>query len=382
MALRDLRGQRKRRSGEDLVRHLQSFELRPKFSVGIWYLSPFASRFHDKYQPDRDIPARLDLVATLKDYGVVGVEAHYPAEVNEENLELWKSFIRDTGIRLVALAPGIFYDREFEFGALSSPIPEARRKAIQRTIRTLELSRELDTDVTIVWPGIDGYENPFGQNFADLRARFVEGLAEAMDTVPGVRVAFEPKPYEPRGRILFGTTAEGLLLAHRVEAMLAHPENRRLLQEGHALVGLNPETGHMLMGYEDLAYSFSLACEEGRLAHSHWNSQPLGNYDQDLNVGVVSPEQAEAALYALKMHGYEEHFGIDINPERMPPEVAIKNSIDALRAAADRVNHLDHGRIVWAMEHPHRARGWLEAYLVRQRARDPKVLPSLWELPR
>lgn len=46
-------------------------------------------------------------------------------------------------------------------------------------------------------------------------------------------------------------------------------------------------------------------------------------------------------LYALKMHGYEEHFGIDINPERMPPEVAIKNSIDALRAAADRVNHYD-----------------------------------------
>ena len=148
------------------------------------------------------------------------------------------------------------------------------------------------------------------------------------------------------------------------------------------MVGLNPEAGHILMGHEDLAYSLSLACEEGRLAHTHWNSQPLGNYDQDLDVGVISPEQTEAALYVLKMHGYEEHFGIDINPERMPPEVAIRNSIDALRAAADRINHLDHERIVWAIEHPDRARGWLEAYLIRQRARTPDVLPTLWELPR
>ncbi|MCS7172652.1 MAG: TIM barrel protein [Armatimonadetes bacterium] len=234
MPLRDLRGQTVRRSGEELVRHLQHFVLEPKFSVGVWYLSPFASRFHDKYTPDRDLPARLDLIASLKGRGVVGVEAHYPTELNEDNLDRWRAFIRDTGIRLVALAPGIFYDRDFEFGALSSHLPEVRRKAIQRTIRTLELCRELAADVAILWPGIDGYENPFGQNFAELRARFAEGLAEAMDAVPGVRVAFEPKPYEPRGRILFGTTAEGLLLAHRVEGMLSHPENRRLLQEGHA----------------------------------------------------------------------------------------------------------------------------------------------------
>ena len=134
--------------------------------------------------------------------------------------------------------------------------------------------------------------------------------------------SLEPKPYEPRGHILYGTTAEGLLLAEKVERLLTHPENRQLLAEGHALAAMNPETGHMLMAYQDLAYAFSLVCEYGRLAHTHWNSQPLGNYDQDLNVGVVSPEQTEAALYALKMAGYQEHFGIDVNPERMPVDVA------------------------------------------------------------
>lgn len=382
MALRDLREQQGQRSPEELIAHLDAFELTPRFSLGVWYFSPMASRFHDKYAPDLDIRRRLDLVGGLKGDGVVGVEAHYPAEISEDNLDLWKQFSKDTGIRLVTIIPGLFYDREFEFGSLSSPLPEARRRAIDRTVTTLRLNKELDTDFAIVWPGIDGYENPFGQDFAAMRRRFAEGLAEAMDAVPGVRIAFEPKPYEPRGRILYGTTAEGLLLAQKVEGRLRHPDNRRLLGEGHALLALNPEAGHMLMGYEDLAYAFSLACEEGRLAHTHWNSQPLGNYDQDLNVGVVSPEQTEAALYALKMHGYQEHFGIDVNPVRMPVVTAIRNSIDALRAAADRVNSLDHEQIVWAIMHPDRARGWLEAYLIRQRARRPERLAPLPPLSR
>ena len=195
--------------------------------------------------------------------------------------------------------------------------------------------------------------------------------------MPGVRIAFKPKPYEPRGRIIFGTTPEGLLLGKQVESILAHPDNRALLDDGHKLCCMNPEVGHVLMGYEDLAYAFSWPLSEGRLAHSHWNSQPLGNYDQDLNVGVVSPEQLEALLYTLKMHGYRGYFGIDINPERLPVDRAIRISMDAIRAANDRVNGLDHEAIMYAHDHPERARGWLEAYLVRARAPDPDRLSPL-----
>ena len=101
---------------------------------------------------------------------------------------------------------------------------------------------------------------------------------------------------------------------------------------------MNPEIGHALMAYEDLPYAYSWPLSEGRLAHMHLNSQPLGNYDQDLNVGVVSPEQIEALMYVLKMHGYQGWFGIDINPERMPVETALRINMDAIRAANDRIN--------------------------------------------
>jgi len=125
-----------------------------------------------------------------------------------------------------------------------------------------------------------------------------------------------------------------------------------------------------------------MAMEYGRLAHTHWNSQPLGNYDQDLNVGVISPEAMEATLYALKMYGYTGYFGIDINPERMPVDLALRNSMDALRAANDRINNLDHEAILYATDHPDKARGWLEAYLIRARARRPEKLAPLARLMR
>jgi xylose isomerase len=382
MALVDIREQAKRRTPEELVKHLSSFELDLKFSAGIWYFAPGGGRFHDRYVPEQSIEARLEVAAGLVDYGLKGMEAHYPNEINEDNLGVWKGFVRDTGVRVVTVVPLLFWDARFEWGSLSSPIPEVRQAAIQRTIRTLGLNKELDTDFAIVWPGIDGYENPFGMDLVAARDCFAQGLAEAMDAVPGVRVAEEPKPYEPRGHILYGTSYEGLLLAQKVEGLLESEENKKLLAEGHALVGLNPEVGHMLMGYEDPPYAFSLIMEYGRLAHTHWNSQPLGNYDQDLNVGVISPEQTEASLYVLKMYGYQGYFGIDINPERMPVEQAVRNCMDALRAANDRVNSLDHEKVIWATTHPDKARGWLEAYLIRMRAMHPENLPPLKGLQR
>ena len=379
MPLIDLRAQAASRSPEDLVRHLESFELELKFSAGIWFFSPPDSRFHGKYKPDLDLDQRLEIAASLAGYGLSGIEAHYPNEVNEDNVEVWLRFSRDTGIRLITVIPLLFYDPDFEFGSLSSPLPEPRRKAIERTRRSLALAREIDADFSVVWPGIDGYENPFGIDLAAMRRRFAEGLAEAMDAVPGMRVAFEPKPYEPRGRILYGLTPEGVLLGHQVESMLQAEENRTRLAEGHRLMCMNPEIGHLMMGFEDLPYALSWPLSEGRLAHTHWNSQPLGNYDQDLNVGVISPEQLEAGLYTLKMHGYNGYFGIDVNPERMPVDVALKNSMDALRAANDRINGLDHAAIVEATTAPDRHRGWLEAYLIRRRCPNPGRLHPMEE---
>ncbi|MEM1506826.1 MAG: TIM barrel protein [Candidatus Bathyarchaeia archaeon] len=372
MVFMDLRKQKIRRSKEEMLKHLKSFRLEPKFSIGVWYFYPGGGRFHEPYVERGSIHDVLRKVAVMYDKGVIdstfGLEAHYPNEVNYDLLDEYRSLQKETGVRLITVVPGLFYDRVFEFGSLSNPDPKVRRIALQRTIETLRLAKEIDADFVVVWPGIDGYENPIGTEFYSMWDNFETGLAEAMDAVPGVRVAIEPKPYEPRGNNIYRNTANGILMARNVESLLKSEENRRLLSEGHALVGLNPEVGHVLMGHEELAYAFASIMREGRLAHTHWNSQPLGNYDQDLNVGVLGLDQMYAALLVLKMYGYEGRFGIDINPERMPVEVAIALNVNALRAACERINSLDFDRLVEAMYDPANNRGVAEDVMTRSLA--------------
>jgi xylose isomerase len=239
----------------------------------------------------------------------------------------------------------------------------------------LKISKELETDITVVWPGIDGYENPFGVDFYGMWDRFETAVAKSMDEVAGVRITIEPKPYEPRGNNIYRNTANGILMARNVEKLLESEINKRILDEGHALVCLNPEVGHVLMGHEELAYALASILSEGRLAHTHWNSQPLGNFDQDLNVGVLGIDQMYAALLVLRMYGYDRYFGVDINPERMPIETAIVLNINAIRAACARVNELDCDRIVTAMFNPKDNRGVLEDVLTRSLApRSTKLL--------
>lgn len=368
MSLVDLRPQATRRSPQKMVEHLNAFNLDLKFSAGVWFFAPGGSRFHDRYVPKMSMEEILEIAAGLKQYGLGAVEAHYPNEINEQNIDLFKTWSRDNGMRVVTVVPNLFYDAQFEFGSLSSPIDKVRDAAIARAKTALQFNKELGTDFGVVWPGIDGYENPFGLDFYAMWDRFEAGLAEAMDAVPGVRVAIEPKPYEPRGVNIYRNTPDGVLMAQDVESRLQHPENKKLLAEGHALVGMNPEIGHVLMGTEDLPYAFARIMRQGRLAHTHWNSQPLGNYDQDLNVGVISPEQGEAGLYVLKMYGYRGWFGLDLNPERMSVQQALINSMDAVRIYNDRVNSLDHEKVIFCTTHPDKARGALETLLLRARA--------------
>ena len=77
------------------------------------------------------------------------------------------------------------------------------------------------------------------------------------------------------------------------------------------------------------------------------------------------------------MYSYKGYYGIDINPVRMPVQIGIKNSMDAIRAANDRVNSLDHESIMFANANPDKARSWLEAHLIRARAQHPDQLSPL-----
>ena len=362
--VKDLQYQKKLWTPETLLPHLKTFSLKPKISVGIWYFSPGGGRFHDRFVPETTIEERLNLIAEMKKSGIKGVEAHYPTEINERNIHLYRNLIKETGIKVIGIPFGHFFDKQFEFGALSNPDPVIRALAIEIAIKGMHLVKELGTATAISWPGMDGYTYDIGTIYPWMWQYYDKSMAKILDAVPGVRVALEPKPYEPAINNIFRTTAEGILAAERIESYVTHPNNRKLLQEGYALFGLNPEFGHVRMGYEAAGAAYALVGMHGRLAHVHINSQPLGNYDQDLNVGVVDVQQTYAMLYALKMMAYDEYIGIDINPEHMPVQTALEINIEMITKLAEKLDTLPHEAIIDCYLHPAQNRGKLERLLM------------------
>ena len=385
-SMRDLRAQAIRLSPDDYVRRLEmSFD--PKFSAGVWFFGSGSSRFHMSYKKDIDIQERLEIAAEMAAYGLQAVEAHYPWEINEENVDLYRELEKRSGVT-VSIVGGIggdFRQLDAQFGTTSSVIKKVREKYVETTINGLKLAKELKA-LGVSWPATDGYMYPLGTHFYDMWDRFESALAEALDQVPGVRVAIEPKPYEPAINNIYRNTPDGIVMARDVEARLKSAENLEFIKQGHAVVGLNPEIGHVRMGFEDVAYAYSRVMREGRLAHTHLNSQPLGNFDQDLNVGVVGMETVEALLFALRMYGYGGYLGIDINPEKMPVQVALANCFNAVHLANGVVNNLDHEAVLEHYFNPESRRGDLENHLTLARAKGvdtsqfvPKDIIQKWE---
>ena len=363
MSLQDLRYQKTFRNREEMLRHLKTFKLDIKPCAGLWYLSSGGSRFHEPFGEQADIARRLDMVYELAACGLKAIEGHYGWEINPENLHLYKKLRKETGLHITQIGGTAFFHREFEFGSLSNPVAKIRDSATKKLVEVMKFAKEADADAVGLWPGGDGYTYPYGHSFCQMWEFFEGALADAMDEVPGVMVRVESKPCEPIPNNIYRTSGDALLLARDVEARLKNPVNRKLLADGFCLVGMQPEIGHIRMAYEDTPYVFARICREGRMSHPHFNSQPLGNYDQDLNIGVVEWDQAEAGLLALKMAGFKECIGIDINPERMSPVKAVKNNIRVLEIMNERIERLPYERLLDCYYNPETNRGELEMIL-------------------
>ncbi|MHA1728717.1 MAG: sugar phosphate isomerase/epimerase family protein [Promethearchaeota archaeon] len=363
--LRDLRYQKVYRNSNEMIKHLKGFKISPKFSVGMWFFSPGGGRFHDRFVPDLSIEERINILAEMKNIGISGVEAHYPKEINEDNIDLYKNLEKETGIKVVGIPFSHFFDKKFEFGALSNPDPEIRKIAINIAVGGMRLAREIGAYNVISWPGMDGFTYDIGTIYPWMWRFYDEAMAEVIDKVPGIRVALEPKPYEPAINNIFRTTAEGILAAQRIESLIKNEKNLKYLNQGYSLFGLNPEFGHVRMGYEPAGAVYALVGMHGRLAHVHLNSQPLGNFDQDLNVGVVDIQQSYAMLYSLKMMGYQEYMGIDINPEHMPVETAVEINVKMVEKMLKKLDKLPHYEIIDCYLHPDKNRGKLENILMK-----------------
>jgi xylose isomerase len=176
----------------------------------------------------------------------------------------------------------LFSDPAFRDGAFTSNDARVRAYALQKTMRSMDLGKELGAGTYVFWGGREGTETNAAKDPRTALGWFREALNFLSEynlaQGYGYKFAVEPKPNEPRGDIYLPTIGHALAFIQTLD----HPE----------MVGLNPEVAHDTMAGLDFVHGVAQALDAGKLFHIDLNDQKPGRYDQDFRFGAVDPKQA------------------------------------------------------------------------------------------
>lgn len=350
--------------GADRFSHLENFAIPRNYSVGVWYFPKGSTRFHEGYEDvatlsgdvkgsEKWVEWTFERAAKMqKELGVpLSLQAHYPNELGPQNVGKWVQMMEQTGIGVDSIVPFLFGPAKYQHGSLTNYNKATRQDARQTQLETFQMASMLGIPTVNHWLGIDGFENPYGQDVTWMLDQIEGATADAMNEVQGQQATLEPKPYEPRAHNIMALTHDGLLIAQGVERRLTGL-NRHYLDQGIRMVGMTPEVGHMKMAFEVLPKSFEQVLREGRLFCIHWNGQPDGNYDVDENPGTYNFEAIDQIAYVLQRAGFAGMHTLDINPLRMSLDSAVMIGFLNIGAAFNAAKGAQHRLISKAVANP------------------------------
>jgi len=285
-----------------------------KFSAGIWFFGAVGDRFTKQgYRKDLSIKERYELASTVE--GLSGMEMHYPNEVSEETVSEVKKFSQDYNLQTVLVAPHLWSEPRWKFGAFTNPDKKIRSAAIQRAKKTMDISKELGGEMIVFWPAQDGYDYLFQCDYKSRLNSMVDALREVSEYRPEMKVAIEYKAFEPRTHILLGTVGQVMTIVNEI----AKPN-----------LGVNIDIGHAFLMKENLAESIALIDRYDKLFHTHFNDN-FKLADDDIIVGSVNFWETLEMLFWLDEMNYSGWHGLDLFPYRENPAEAASESIKNIK---------------------------------------------------
>ena len=264
------------------------------FTFGLWTVgNPGRDPFGDATRPQI---GAVEIVHKLAELGAYGVNLHdndlVPRDAStaerDKIVKDFKAALQATGLKVPMATTNLFGDPVFRDGAFTSVDAKVRRHALQKTMRSMDLGKELGASTYVFWGGREGTETNASKDPQEAMKWFRDALnflceysiAQGYD----YKFALEPKPNEPRGDIFLPTIGHALALIYTLD----HPE----------MVGLNPEVAHDTMAGLDFSHGVAQALEAGKLFHIDLNAQKPGRFDQDLRFGSEDPK---AAFFLVKL---------------------------------------------------------------------------------
>lgn len=254
---------------------------------------------------------------------VTGVELIGNWHIKENNLDEIKHYLSEYSLQVSSVLPDHFGEMKWKHGSFAAKDPAIRKLAISHAKEMMDVAAELNCQLINLWPGQDGYDYLFQNDYILERDWLAEGLQEVCGHRADIQVALEYKIKEPRTHSYISTAATSLLIANEVNA---------------SNIGVTIDFGHALNAYENPAESVALLKRHGdKLFHVHMNDN-YRHWDDDMIVGSVHTIETLEFFYWLKRTNYDGWLSIDQYPYREDGLEAVREGVNMM----EKLNNLAH----------------------------------------
>lgn len=297
-----------------------------RFSFGPWNIHEGADPFGPAVRPSRSFDEKLavykeigfDAVQFHDDDAVPELEGLSPAQIRRQ-AQAMRQKLSDNGLVAEFVAPRLWEHPLTIDGAFTANDEKARAYALERAKKTVDIARELDTDLAVLWLAREGTYLRESKDAVQATHYLLEAVNALLDYDPDLRIAIEPKPNEPMDMAYIPTMGHGLALGFQS----SDPER----------VGVLMESAHAVLAGLDPADEIAFALAFDRLWSVHLNDQNGLKFDQDRSFGSVDLRRAFNQVRVLDENRYWEAgmVGLDVKALRtQPADIATKHLRNSL----------------------------------------------------
>ncbi len=255
--------------------------------LAVWGFGNAGTRFQVFPEPGaaRDIFEKIEDAAAV--HRLTGacpsVALHIPWDLPPQGMD-WASlarFAEGQGVRLGAINPNLFQERDYMLGSVCHPDASVRRRAAEHLKECAQIAGIVGSPCVVVWLA-DGTNYPGQDDIRARRGRLKEALAEGYAALPdGAEMLVEYKFFEPA---FYHTDLPDWGTAYALCLHLG-PRAKVLVDTGHHAQGTNIE------------FIVATLLDEGRLGGFHFNDRRYA--DDDLIVGSANPFQLFLIFHEL-----------------------------------------------------------------------------------